>query len=33
MPNRMQVSTSVNADAAGVGPCGLGIELLLILPL
>jgi hypothetical protein len=29
----MYVSTSVNADAAGVATCGIGIELLLILPL
>jgi hypothetical protein len=33
MPNRLYVCTPVNADAAGVVPCGLDIELLLILPL
>jgi hypothetical protein len=33
MPDRLYVCTSVNADAVGVAPCGIGIELLLILPL
>jgi len=32
MPDRFYVSTSVNAEAVGVAPCGIGIELLLILP-
>jgi hypothetical protein len=33
MPSRMHVSTSANATSVGVPACGLGIELLLILPL
>jgi hypothetical protein len=33
MPARMHVSTSVDATPVGVCACGLGIELILILPL
>jgi hypothetical protein len=33
MPSQTYVCTFANADAAGVAPCGIGIELLLILPL